>query len=415
MTSQEANQKVGSGLFFLEGKRGSRAWRRFNAQHEPAASNARQTAKRVTRLFLRNLLQVALICALANSVRFAQSSLRAAPRAAWNQPASVTWSGAQLREAVLRFANAQSLEVLIDRRVDPSAPVAFTADRVPAGEIIRAAAEKSGAHFTLLDGVAYIGPAAASKQLATASALRAQDAQRAKPELRKKLLTSAAWKWDDFAEPRELLKELATDVSLEVVGAEQIPHDLWAAAKLPPLTLSDRLTLLLHQFDLTYRLGDDGASIILEPLPERVFIERDYAAGAKPEERLAEWRAKAPEAAMELRGKRIVVRGTVEEHAALAAPEKTPTRTPESRPGNEVYTLKVNGEPLNKVLPPLAKQLRLELVIDEEGITAQGIPLDRRVTFEVKEASLQELMDAVFAGTQLAWRVEDGKLTVNAP
>jgi len=59
--------------------------------------------------------------------------------------------------------------------------------------------------------------------------------------------------------------------------------------------------------------------------------------------------------------------------------------------------------------------LRLELVIDDAGIAARGIPLDRRVTFEVKQATLQELMDAIFQGTQLAWRVEDGKLTVTAP
>ena len=57
----------------------------------------------------------------------------------------------------------------------------------------------------------------------------------------------------------------------------------------------------------------------------------------------------------------------------------------------------------------------MELEVDEVGIKARGIPLDYRVTFEVKEASLKELMDALFAGTQLAWRVENGKLTVSAP
>jgi hypothetical protein len=118
---------------------------------------------------------------------------------------------------------------------------------------------------------------------------------------------------------------------------------------------------------------------------------------------------------MELRGARIVVRGTVEDHAALTAKTTAAPAAPRSPEGTQVYTLKLNGEPLNKVLPALARQLKLELVMDEAAIKSRGIAVDKRITFEVKEATLQKLMDAVFEGTQLAWRIEDGKLTVTAP
>lgn len=366
-------------------------------------------------VFLRILAKCCLICVLAGAAMLSNSPARASEHQAWQKPVSVTWSGAPLRDSLRRFAAAQSLHVLVDRRVDPGVSLALSADRVPAEETVRAAAEKAGARLALLDGLAYIGPDASCKRLATVAALRTQEAQSAKSDLRKKLLERRDWTWDDFATPRDLLKQLADASRVEIVGAEQVPHDLWGAAELPPLTLVERLTVVLQQFDLTFRIGDDGQSIVLEPLPERVSIERDYAAGPQPEKRLAEWRDRAPEAELELRGRRIVVRGTVEEHAALASPDRPTPRTPQSLPGTQVYTLKVDGEPLDKVLPPLAKQLHLELAIDEAGIRARGISLDRRVSFEVKEASLKELLDALFQGTQLAWRVENGTLTVAAP
>lgn len=415
MSAVQANQKVGSGIFFMHGSYGLLAKQHSRGGRRGGARCEAWFADRPAYLFLRFLTKVSLICALPCLALARASSAQGEENSAWNKPVSVTWSGAQLRDSLYRFADAQALHVLIDRRVDPSSPLALTADRVPAEETVRAAAERSGAKLALLDGLAYIGPEPAAKRLATVAALRTKEAQSASTELRKKLLDRQPWQWDDFAAPRELLAKLGEDASVTMVGAEQIPHDLWAAAKLPPLTLVERLTVLLQQFDLTYRIGDDGGSIVLEPLPERVFIERDYAAGAKPEERLEEWRSRAPEAEIELRGKRIVVRGTVEEHAAMMATSRPKPRTPETPQSTDVYTLKVDGEPLNKILPPLAKQLRLELVIDEPGITARGIPLDYRVTFEVKQAPLKELMDAVFQGTQLAWRVENGKLTVTAP
>jgi pyruvate/2-oxoglutarate dehydrogenase complex dihydrolipoamide acyltransferase (E2) component len=115
---------------------------------------------------------------------------------------------------------------------------------------------------------------------------------------------------------------------------------------------------------------------------------------------------------LELRGRRIVVRGTAEEHAAITSKEKPKPKPADPAGATQVYTLKVNGEPLNKVLPALARQLKLELAVDEEAIKASGIAYDRRVTFEVKEASLKELLEAVFKDTKLTWHVENGKLTV---
>ena len=47
-----------------------------------------------------------------------------------------------------------------------------------------------------------------------------------------------------------------------------MPHDLWAAADLPPISLVDRLTLIAIQFDLTFKVAEHGKRLELVPVPE---------------------------------------------------------------------------------------------------------------------------------------------------
>ncbi len=330
----------------------------------------------------------------------------------WRQPASVTWAGATLRESLGRFAESQALCVILDRRIDPGAKLELTADRIPAEAIIRAAGEQAGAQASFLGTLVYLGPEATAKRLATVAALRAQDAQRLPTALRKQLLERRAWSWPDFATPRELLAKLSAEAGLKLNRDEKIPHDLWAGAKLPELTLVERLTLILAQFDLTYRISEDHSAIVLEPLPDQVSIERDYAGGNNPQQRAKAWRERAPEAEIEIRGKRIAVRGTIEEHQALTAAEK-PTPKPDEPPaGTQVYTLTVTGKPLSEVLPQLAKQLHLKLELDEKAIQDRGVSLDSLVNLQVKEATLKELLDELFKDTEIAYRVEEETLYV---
>jgi hypothetical protein len=219
-----------------------------------------------------------------------------------------------------------------------------------------------------------------------------------------------------FAAPQDLIVASAKEADLQVEGLELIPHDLWAGAKLPSLTLVARLTIILAQFDLTFRVDAEHKTLILEPLPERVTIEKDYPAGANAQQLSAAWRVRAPEAEIEIRGKRIVVRGTLEEHELLASPD-TPTTKPDApAPGVQVYTLTLSKKPLRAVLPQLAKQLRLELKLDEAALPAGGATLDRLVDLQVKEATLQQLLDELFKNSGLAYQVDvDQKtLTVTA-
>ena len=67
--------------------------------------------------------------------------------------------------------------------------------------------------------------------------------------------------------PRELLTHLVEQAGVDLLGGQQVPHDLWAAADLPALTWVDRVTLIVNQFDLTFEVVPGGRSVRLIPVP----------------------------------------------------------------------------------------------------------------------------------------------------
>ena len=193
-----------------------------------------------------------------------------------------------------------------------------------------------------------------------------------------------------------MLTRLAEENGLELTGLDLVPHDLWAAADLPPLSLTDRLTLVAAQFDLTFAVSSDGSGVRLAPLPRRVAIVRSYPGGPDPEAMAVRLAALAPQAEIEVVGGEVRVGGLVEDHERLAPPR--PAAGPaKSRPAprdalaSKRFTLTVTEKPVGPVLRQLAAQWKLELAIDEESLSTAGISLQRRISLHVEEATADEL------------------------
>ena len=140
--------------------------------------------------------------------------------------------------------------------------------------------------------------------------------------------------WDDLTTPRELIEELARQNGVEVTGLELVPHDLWAAADLPPLPWADRLTLIAIQFDLTFTVSADGATVRLVPLPDRVAIVRSYPGGTNPAATARKYAALAPGAEVKASAGRVYVRGLVEDQERITHPRRAVRRNrPPARTG----------------------------------------------------------------------------------
>ncbi len=172
-----------------------------------------------------------------------------------NSPLAILLLGNSLRQAVGKLSRLQGVAVLIDRRVDPDEKLDIQWDGVPLRAGLEEIARRRGLGVSLLGPVLYLGPRGAAARLRTLSALREEDVRRLPKAAAEKFTRAKAMAWDDLATPRELIEKLAAENDVEVAGEDLVPHDLWAAADLPPLSWTDRLTLIAIQFDLTFAIS----------------------------------------------------------------------------------------------------------------------------------------------------------------
>lgn len=328
----------------------------------------------------------------------------------------VFWSEAPIRGAVRSLSTTHRVAVLIDRRVDPDRKLELTLAHLTLQEVLRQLAEQQGQEISVLGPVVYLGPPEAASRLRTLSALRHEEVRAAGPLVARRFLAAERLRWPDFAAPRDLLSQLAGTAGFEIAGLEQVPHDLWAEADLPALSLIDRLTLIAIQFDLTFEIGPEGRQVRLVPIPEDVAVEREYPAGRDPQRSAQAWASLAPHSRVRVAGDRIVVRGPVEDQEAIAAarrprasspPKPSPRKPPESR-----FTVTGAKGPLGHLLKELAAKLQLELRIDEEALEEAGISLNDQVSFRVTNGTIDELLDAVLAPAGCAFRREGNVVKV---
>ncbi len=119
------------------------------------------------------------------------------------------------------------------------------------------------------------------------------------------------------------------------------------------------------------------------------------------------YRERAPDAEIELAGAAIVIRGRLEDHEQ-ARGSRTAANTP-SVGGTKILTLTVENTSIRSILNALVADLMksgITLKVDEAAIAAAGISLDRRVSFAVTKAPLDEFLTAALAPAGLAHRRE---------
>ncbi|HQU43970.1 MAG: hypothetical protein B7Z73_12970 [Planctomycetia bacterium 21-64-5] len=314
------------------------------------------------------------------------------------QPVTITWDGVAVRDGLADLAKAERVAMLLDRRIDPGRPIDLSARREPLDELLVQISRKAEAEVTWLGPLAYVGPHAATARLRTLSALRAADVLALPKGKRTVFQRQAPMSWAMLAEPRKLVADLAAEAGVAIGPLELIDHDLWPAADLPPLSWTDRLTLLANEFDLTFEFVGDR-QVRLTPVQSPVVIEGTYPRGKQAAEIAARWRTLAPQAQIEVDSGKIVVRGRVEDHELLVAKKPPPSSAPAA--GVEVYTMKIEGQPLSAILDKLRRQLSIDIRADDAALEKAKLSLDRPVSFKVERASLDELLRAALHAADL--------------
>jgi len=371
--------------------------------------------------FLHRATALALIWFAASEIAWSQESSVWKTGTAFRQQLdaaiSLTWSERQLRDGLANLSKTTGVAIFLDRRIDPNQTIELTAAEEPVQLLLAKIGGQAKAQVTVVGSCVYLGPAQSADKLATLAAVRKNDVAPLPPEVKSRLLKTQAWQWSELAQPRRLLDDLAKQAGVSVQNPELIPHDLWPALSLPPLTWVDRMSLLLAGFGLTFEIGGQGTVIRLVPMPDSVVLDKTYSTRGDAADLAVQLKRIVPQARIRTEPGKLHVSAAQDDHdkieRLLAGQSVKTTKAvkPGAGGGEKRYTLTVENQPAGAVLKTLAGSLGKELKYDATLLDK----LKRSTSFSVKDVTLDELMKKTLEPLGLAYKVDEKSLEVVMP
>lgn len=331
-------------------------------------------------------------------------------RRVWNNPVRGSLDPAPLHSVMQQLCLNPRLAWIIDRRLDPDQLLTCEPLEAPLSEFLPKQLKAIHADAVVLGDTVIVGPEAAIRWLRTLGEVQRAErlAQGGDPKLIQALGRPVEQHWDDLAQPRTLVMEVAERAKLELKGVESIPYDLWGSGDLVGLTTGEILTLLAWQYDLqlTWQAGGKPA---LVPLQTPVSVSRLIRI---PDAQRDAVKSQFPELVNTPEGKSQRVIGRVEELEALEAWLKggtDPRGKPKPAAGDwrtRKFKLKVENAPLIDILKRLKAQ-GIPIEWNEEALVAADVDLKLKLQFDLQNASIQELLSALCQPAGLQFRLTE--------
>ena len=332
-----------------------------------------------------------------------------------SRTAMIHWDRVPLRDALARLPTLFDEVVFVDRRVDPQQRISLNVAGAAMDDVLGRIAEETSLGVSQLGSLRYLGPRGSAERLRTVAVVRNEDVAKTSAALRMPLLRRERLSWPRRTEPRGLVTAFAAQRGWRVRQAERIPHDLWTAGGLPELTIAEQLSVLLIGFDLTFEVVEKERALEIVPL-EPVTIKRSYRLPSRLGDPETVLQQQLPDVAARVEGTTVFVDGPVEDHERLLELLRGSTGRARSsapvRKTRQVYTLRVQEQPVGEVLRQLAERLQWPIEIDESALRAAGLSLEKRVTFAVENSSQEELLEAVLRPAGLDFRREGERLRI---
>lgn len=320
------------------------------------------------------------------------------------------WEDNPLRSALSNLSRTQRVALFIDRRVDPDRLLTFESEAVPYSELLDRITENHDLGWCRVGPVVYIGPAETTLVLATVVALREQEVEQLPQQIRASLSRTTPCRWEVLSEPRTLIEQLVEDYDNRVFEVDTLPHDLWPEVDLPDLSFAQQLSILLAGFGRTFEFAPDGSAVRPAPMPESATLERRYPGRQQAGRLVTRLREIFPDLEIDRQGNEIIVVGRWEEHQLVRRALSGQSVQTAPTPGESRYTLRVDDQQVGPLLETLARQLDLEIRFDPSAEDR----IDRRVSFSVTEATLDELLGAATDGAGLLFVKEGDTLIITA-
>ncbi|MCL2743731.1 MAG: hypothetical protein FWE67_07765 [Planctomycetaceae bacterium] len=331
----------------------------------------------------KNIFNIMLFVSIVLPLFFLPTTSAAEP--AFENTASVQWLGTPLRESLERFCESRRIHFFLDRRIDPTQTIHLELSNQTVKQVFTALAEKTDTGCYFLDDagttIVYLG----TKETAELLPLLLEKHRRelsAMPTAQRNIPNKKTpFRLPFLGEPKQAILDLIKSSGFSLSsspnsGAEALPFDLWNKTDLPALPFYKLLTMLLIGFEKDYEI--EGNTFRIVPLPELQTLETLKTDLPKQPPEAAETQTKEPQT----------------------------TASPKAPLSQRRFTLKVDEQPLGAVLDVLSKRLGLTIVINWKPLETKDVSPEHLVTFEVKNATVNELFRTICKPLKLEYRLQ---------
>lgn len=343
-----------------------------------------------------------------------------------DQPVVATWKNAELRFATKSLSEERRIPIVFDRRLDPNHVFSLEANDSSLRETFGRLAHVSQGSVSVTSQTVYLGPLAAAGRLRTLIALRHTDVQQVAATLsasrRKALTERRPLNWQNLDTPLEIVQRVAAQRNLRIQHSERIPHDLWAATDLPAISLAEGLTLILIQYDLTFRLDPTGTTLELIPIPDKVALEKKWPLPRARVEAISRAiQDELPQVVTEATAEELVAHGTQEQLEALEQLIRSMTSGTSTKPRPQAptplskrrLTFQAKDAPLSAILEKISST-GIQFVFDRAALKQQGIDMDQLVAIDVKDVPPEKLFETLFSPLKIDFKVDGLKVVLTA-
>lgn len=326
---------------------------------------------------------------------------------------TANWHGQQLHAVLQRIAETQGISLWVDRRVDLQHIVNAQFTDAQLSAALDEVLDEAHLGWAICGKIIYIGPTEAAREIATLAAIARQSLDKLPSARRTNWMKAKGVSWPRLSDPREVLAGWLADAEISIKNPEVLSHDLWDAARLPPLPLVDRVVLLLLGYDKTCLISASGQSLEIVPIARPVLITEEYQPGRQMRDLLAAFRDD-PIVVLNRQGNRVAITGRWEDQqrARQIIKGSRPNReTLASRPGRtqeQRFSLKLENQPVGKVIDQLAGQLGLSVSWQGNAVAQR----EQLTSCEIKDGTLEGLLEAVLTPVGLGFSLEDKQLTI---
>ena len=299
--------------------------------------------------------------------------------------------------------------IYLDREIDPSQKVDFPTAPQPLGKTFDDLAMKMNAESVIVGSFIYIAPREKAFRWLVLKNVLYYNYSRLDPSIVEKLKETSELNWAPLATPRDIISVMASNCGLKISNPEMIPHDLWNSRNLPRLANGEQLVFLLSCMDRAMVIDSKTKTIqITKVEPEKVLTLRFRKTDSRKIQSILT-SSKLSQIKTVGRGEDFFVRGPLSESLVLTdkmRPKKKWKTT--IKPGSKnVFDLNTDAS-RGGILATIANNRNVKLVVAPD----LGTLLKQKIKVQVKQATVEELLDVTLKGTGLRYQLTDTQLII---